>query len=165
MRQTVLKEYYCGGHTELTLSNKYGIFSASCDAVDEDADIATKWDGFRFCEYKIMIQTLKTKARFLQERAKGMRHLINMMDSDGKADESNDYLDVILKMERLAKIADCDAKNVREQARKMEEAYPAYTEYVLSERKRYNTLNENFNKELQTRLDTIEENSARDMEI
>lgn len=77
-QKTVYAEYDAEkGTTILTIQNKYGTFTAQCKVSEHDKDIQNRWDGFKFCEYKIYIQTLKTKHKKLLARAEAMEILYN----------------------------------------------------------------------------------------
>lgn len=77
MKQKIIYAEYDAekGTTVLTLQNKYGVFTAKCKTSYKDKDIQNRWDGFKFCEYKIHIQTLKAKHKKLLARAEAMEIL------------------------------------------------------------------------------------------
>jgi hypothetical protein len=68
------------GVSRMKKSNKYGTFEAVVKLQKEDSDIANRWDGIAFCEYKIDTMVAKKKMHILHERVNAIRAVIKAID-------------------------------------------------------------------------------------
>lgn len=138
MKQKILKaQYYPDtGHTQLKVHNKYGTFEAWVKVHPEDEEIENRWDGFKFCEYKIAIQTLKAKARVLLERVNGMAHLSRVLNKSGKMRWTDDIYPIEVLIDSQVNAAERDYLRVRNQYKMMEQRYPEFCEQILAERRK-----------------------------
>lgn len=64
------------GISKMVKSNRYGTFSATAEVHEEDKDIANRWDGLRFCEFKIDMQSERARANIFRERMNGVRNAL-----------------------------------------------------------------------------------------
>lgn len=64
------------GISKMVKSNRYGTFSATAEVHEEDKDIANRWDGLRFCEFKIDMQSERVRASIFRERMNGVRNAL-----------------------------------------------------------------------------------------
>lgn len=81
MKEVVLEASYDPetGVSTVTKQNKYGIFTACTKVSDHDLDVANRWDGIDFAEYKCDIKIEKARLRVLTERYNGALQLYNAL--------------------------------------------------------------------------------------
>lgn len=120
------------GVSRMKKSNKYGIFSAEAHVHPEDRGIENRWDGLRFCEYKIDIKTAKAKARILRERANGLKHAVASIVPP-EPDEEDYTWDKLLIQYTDAVMRAGEAETVYEH---MKKNYYSFVDGTLAERKR-----------------------------
>ena len=123
------------GFTNVTAENKYGTFHTFVHTEPEDFDIENRWDGFRFCDYKIYVETLKAKYKVLKERANGMATLVDRFCNSGRIDKSDNCLEDYKWICRQLGIARREAEEVKQQYENMKKNYPVYCDKVLQERR------------------------------
>lgn len=109
---------------------RYGKFRAGATPAEEDADIATEWDGYRFAEYQCDIQYMNERAKRFYERYLGARTMYNNLKNSGFSDE------VLKKMERQVKIARRDAAIARKECESVKQHYAPFCENVITDRKK-----------------------------
>lgn len=120
------------GVSRMKKSNKYGIFSAETHVHPEDKTIENRWDGLRFCEYKIDIKTAKVRSRILRERANGLKNAIaNIVPPE--PDEEDYTYDKLLIQYADASMRAGEAEVAYEH---MKRNYYSYVDICLNERKR-----------------------------
>lgn len=131
--QIIYAEYdKATGTSRMKKSNKYGIFCAEAHVHPEDKNIENRWDGLRFCEYKIEIKTAKVRSRILRERANGLKTAImNIVPPDpDEEDYTWDKL-VVQYMDAQARAADAE-----DAYRRLKRDYYDFVDACLEERKR-----------------------------
>lgn len=136
MKSTIVKSSWLeGDYAYVAKQTKYGIYEAIVDVNEEDRDIATEWDGYRFAEYKCDIQYLNERAKRFYERYLGIRMAYhNLIQS--MSDEEIASNETIAKLERQMKLAKRDAAIAREECESMREYYKYYCDHIIDERKR-----------------------------
>lgn len=135
MKQDVLEAWYDDGFTYLKVHTKYGNFSAWAECKEQDSDVQNKWDGYKFCEYKIELQILKAKYKIFQERANGMRQMLDycrIVSLDSWTDET---WSVIQGLEKQYKIAQYQTDALKKKYKEMEARYPKFCEDLLDLRR------------------------------
>lgn len=78
MKSRIIKaDYYPEtGLSILTKTSKYGTFTATAAVDSDDEDIANRWDGLAFAEYKVDTMIAKEKTDRLRERMIGIENAI-----------------------------------------------------------------------------------------
>lgn len=114
---------------------KYGTYFAEVIADEEDFDISTEWDGYRFASYKCDLQYMNEKAKRLYERYMGVRTAYNNL-TQMLTPEECEADPVLVKLQRQVAIAKRDAANARKLYKRMSEYYIPFTEDIIAERKR-----------------------------
>ena len=109
---------------------KYGEFRAIAIPAQEDLEIATEWDGYKFAEYQCDIQCMNERAKRFYERYLGARTAYNNLCQDN---DKNDP--ILLKLERQVKLARRDAAIAREECESVREHYKYYCDHIIDERK------------------------------
>lgn len=110
---------------------KYGTFRGIAVPVEEDLEIATEWDGYKFAEYQCDIQYMNERAKRFYERYLGMLTAYNNLLQE------NDKNDLILvKLKRQVNLAKRDAAIAREECQSMQVHYKAFCENVIADRKK-----------------------------
>lgn len=81
MKEVVLEACYDPetGVSTVTKQNKYGIFTAHAKVSEHDLDVANRWDGIDFAEYKCDIKVEKARLKVLSERYNGALQLYNAL--------------------------------------------------------------------------------------
>ena len=110
---------------------KYGEFRAMALSAEEDLEIATEWDGYKFAEYQCDIQYMNERAKRFYERYLGARAAYNNLCQDN---DKNDP--ILLKLERQVKLAKRDAAIARDECESMREYYNYYCDHIIDERKK-----------------------------
>ena len=110
---------------------KYGEFRSHAIPAEEDFEVATEWDGYKFAEYKCDVQYMNERAKRFYERYLGIRSAYNNLCQDN---DKNDP--ILLKLERQVKLAKRDAAIAREECESMREYYDYYCDHVIDERKK-----------------------------
>ena len=110
---------------------KYGEFRAMALSAEEDLEIATEWDGYKFAEYQCDIQHMNERAKRFYERYLGARTAYNNLCQDN---DKNDP--ILLKLERQVKLAKRDAAIARDECESMREYYNYYCDHIIDERKK-----------------------------
>ena len=72
-----------GRTTYVTTQTKYGTFHGKVTCADEDLDVQNELDGYIFAETKCNIQAYKRRAKFLEQRAIGIKHAYNVLKNSG----------------------------------------------------------------------------------
>lgn len=128
------------GVSTLIKMNKYGTFRATALVDDEDKPYANKWDGLRFCEYKIDTQVAHAKAVMLRERMNGIKAAIQSIVPP--AEEEEDYTYEKL----LAQYRDARRRYEDQYAKykSMKARYVEYTDAILHCRKEWRERIDNF---------------------
>lgn len=109
------------------IATKWGVFENQVHVKEEDKDIANQWDGIKFAEYLCMIDKFKAKGRFFQERANGIKHVLNI---------SKDNTDNTFMLERQYTLMMKESAAYYAMARKYKENYPEFVKKVLTERRK-----------------------------
>ena len=134
MKEQIVKAEYNPetGVSEMIKVNKYGCFHAKSVVHEEDADIANRWDGLRFCELKIDIEVAKAKATMLRERANGIRSAIMAIEPPEPGEEDYTFDKLLFQYQ--------DARNRYEDQytkyKRMKSMYHEIADTVLSTRRR-----------------------------
>lgn len=123
------------GLTEVIAENKYGRFSAQAVCFEEDFNVQNRWDGFRLCEYKIYLQTLKAKYRKLMDRADGMFQMFERFDFESNIFNDEQLTKIFDYMYKQVRTARNEAYKVKDQYEAMKKNYPMYCETILKERR------------------------------
>ena len=136
MKSTIVKSSWLeGDYAYVAKQTKYGIYEAIVDVNEEDRDIATEWDGYRFASYKCDLQYINERAKRLYERYLGIRMAYhNLIQS--MSDEEIASNETIAKLERQVKLAKRDAANARTLYKRMSEHYVPFTDAIIKERRR-----------------------------
>lgn len=111
------------GKTYMKITSEWGAFDATT-VCKEDAEDASAWTGFSFCEYKCVIKLWKAKARVYRERAKEDESLLKQLSEEDKQ--------IVLQSLRENLIR---ANYCKERSQLLKDGYLAYTAKTL-ERKR-----------------------------
>ena len=110
---------------------KYGTFKAWSIPAEEDFDIATEWDGYKFAEYKCDIAIANERAKRMWERYLGIRTAYyNLCQGNDKADP------ILSKLERQMYLAKRDAKIARQECDSMRQHFKPFCDNVIADRKR-----------------------------
>ena len=139
MRQTILCADYdeTDGSTYLKISNKYGTFHAFAEIDPVDEDIENRWDGFKFCEYKIHLKTLQAKIKKFKERLKGMDILLNSLAPQIK--EIGEYgdaqFDLYYAGEKQRNIFARELAKLEQEYKQKMEQYPNFCNMILNQRR------------------------------
>lgn len=144
MKQNVIFANYHEktGETILVLQNKYGTFTAKAQVHEKDRDIQNRWDGFKFCEYKIRIKTLKAKYKKLMARLEGMQILEERWCDWSFYKERNEDCYCLEDFETAAflfsqvRAAHKEAEEVKREYKALEEKYVELSEALLDERRK-----------------------------
>lgn len=129
------------GISTVSIGTPWGVFTESVIRHEDDKDVANRWDGCRFANYKCIADKYAAKGRAFLERAKGIEHAMNVWLGTGRA---TDY--TMLKMfRRQAEIAAREGHRCITVANKMREDYNDYVEEVLSNRRKFRDKKENSN--------------------
>ena len=125
------------GIYELTIANKWGVFSATATCSDEDWDMISRWTGLNLCQYKISIQILKAKAKAFEQRSFGIDHAANVI---WKAQQQSEYRYkddmAIIDMRCVAENMMNEANRMRAKAQKLKDNYQAYAQYLLDTKRK-----------------------------
>ena len=139
MKGTILYAEYdeATGISKVIKQTKYGTFTRSVRVHPEDADIANPHDGCYFAELKCDIAAYQQRAKFMQERAKGITHVFNVLSH---ADIQQDPYIQEMKEEwyKLAHQADIAWKNAEdafETYHILKDAYTALVDQTLRQRR------------------------------
>ena len=111
MKGKILNAYNVGRRTYITKQTKYGTFHSKVTCADEDMDVKNDLDGYAFAEQKCDIQSFKLRAKYLEQRAIGVRHAYNVLFKSGI--DENDI--TLKKLKRQIKIAEREAAIAKEQ--------------------------------------------------
>lgn len=137
MKTKIINHFYRDTITYLCVSNKYGIFEACAYPEDGDMDIVNRWDGYKFCEYKIQLQIMKVKIKKYKERLKGMDILLNSLAPQIK--EIGEYgdaqFDLYYAGEKQRNILARDLDNLEQQYKRRMREYPKFCEKILNKRR------------------------------
>ena len=95
-----------GRTTHVTTQTKYGTFYGKVTCADEDLDVQNELDGYIFAETKCNIQAYKRRAKFLEQRAIGIKHAYNVLKNSGISVDDP----VMKKLNRQVKIAQREAE-------------------------------------------------------
>lgn len=135
MKGTILyADYdYADGVTVVTKSTKYGTFTKSVKVHPQDQDIANKYDGWYFAEMKCDIAAYKQRAKYLQERAKGIKHAYNVLQNAYKNSESPE----LEALYRQVVVAQNLADTARETYEILKSSYYVIIESALKRRREF----------------------------
>ncbi len=134
MKEQIVKAEYDPetGVSEMVKVNKYGCFRATAVVHPEDKSVANRWDGLRFCEFKIDTEVAKAKAAMLRERANGIRAAIMAIEPPEPGEDDYTFDKMLVQYQ--------DARNRYEEQyakyKKMKEQYHNLVDIVLEERAR-----------------------------
>ena len=147
MKNKILESNYDKdtGVSTVTIESKWGTFTHSVVAQDEDKDIANRWDGCRFAHYLCTADMLKAKGKAFVERANGMNHAANVL-ADIRYNKNwrypdAAYGDAILDLRIQAEVAEDYGRECISRAREMKKNYLSYVEDILTKRRK---LRENY---------------------
>lgn len=135
MKELVVKSEYDPetGVSEMIKSNKYGCFSAVAVVHAEDRPYANKWDGLRFCEYKIDTQVAHAKAVMLRERANGIKAAIQSIEPPAEGEEDYTYEKLVAQYQDARRRYEAQYAKYKS----MRERYAEYAETILQCRKEW----------------------------
>ena len=137
MKGTILYAKYDEGTgvSTVTKQTKYGTFTRSVRVHPQDEDIANQYDGCYFAELKCDIAAYKERAKFMQERAKGILHAYNVLSrADLQAGiDSEEIWDLV---KRQADIAKNIADQTYETYKILKDSYGALIEATLRQRRK-----------------------------
>lgn len=142
MKNKILESSYDKdtGVSTVTIESKWGTFTRSVVAQDEDKDIANRWDGCRFAHYLCTADMLKAKGKAFVERANGMNHAANVLA--GIRYDTNwlypdvGYGDAILDLRIQAEVAEDYGRECISRAKEMKQNYLSYVEDILTKRRK-----------------------------
>lgn len=125
------------GMSVITKATKYGEFTATTKVSEEDKDVANRWDGQRFAEYKCDLKALKRKADIMYIRYEGVQNAYNNMYETlyNLADRSLDAEYMMYLMERQADHAYRQYEDAQNKYKAMCDNYKVYCDSVLQERR------------------------------
>ena len=129
------------GISTVTKATKYGEFTASTKVADDDKDVANRWDGQRFAEYKCDLQALKKKVSIMAARYDGIQNAYNNL-YDSLANAARYDINVDYIMYQLSRQADHAYRQYEEAYNKyqfMTNNYNHYCASVLQERRKLRT--------------------------
>lgn len=118
------------GWSSVQKATPYGTFYESVHVHPEDEDIANAWDGMRFAELKCDIEAAKEKAKWMRQRAIGVRIALQNLDNAGTNDSHT--LD---NLERQVWAFEREADKYKEIYEEMRDSYPAFTQMILDRRR------------------------------
>lgn len=135
-RQILIADYNeDSGVSFLKVHTKYGTFSAFAICAKEDRPYQNRYDGFKICEYKIMVKALRAKYHALQERANGIKDVCTRFqkagwtDKDEQLDAAHDWF------AWQGEVAQREADKVKAQYKVLEENFKDYAAKVVRDRK------------------------------
>ena len=132
MKGKILNARRDGKQTYITKQTKYGTFQGQVKLADEDKDVESDFEGYNFAEIKCDIQALKTKMKFFEQRALGIKHAYNVLLKSGVQEKD----EVMRKLARQLKIAERDAKDLKEKYTKSQDNFKNYVELCLEVRRK-----------------------------
>ena len=115
------------GVSRVTKGSRYGVFTGVACVSDEDLDIANKWDGQMFAEFKADIQIQRARVKAFYQRSLALNYVFDAMDDDG----SKTYK----KLGRQARIAKRKYEEEKKRLERMTEQYPTMCDAVLKTRR------------------------------
>lgn len=118
------------GWSSVQKATPYGTFWGDVFVHPEDQDIANAWDGMRFAEMKCDIQAAKEKAKYMRQRAIGVKIALQNLDAAGVNDPQT--LD---NLERQVWAFEREANKYKEIYEEMRDAYPTFTQMILDRRR------------------------------
>lgn len=121
------------GISTVSIDTSWGVFTESAILHEEDKDVANRWDGCRFANYKCIADKYAAKGHAFLERAKGIEHAANVWLGTGR---TTDYT-MLRTFHRQAEIAAREGHNCISIANKMRKDYNDYVEEVLSNRRKF----------------------------
>ena len=130
----------------VTKATPYGTYTAATKVAAEDRDVMTSWDGFHFCEMKCDIQAMHEKSKRLYQRAIGIQNALKALDNQTKLNPDLDPYTLDM-LGRQADVAFKEAKQCKEIYKEMRDAYPAYTQIKLNQRRKLRDKVEKINPE------------------
>lgn len=145
MKDKIVDSFYNDyGCTYLCIENKYGVFEACVQVAPEDEDIANRWDGFKFCEYKIHLQVLKAKIKRFKQRLKGMDILLNSLAPQIKdiGEYGDAQLDLYYAGEYQRNILAKEIANLEKEYKEKMKNYPVFCEKILAQRRELRNRND-----------------------
>ena len=120
------------GVSNITISSKWGTFSATAKVNEVDWDIRSEFTGLEFAEFKAYIKLLKAKARAYKERANGIYEAVAVLDTKYKQMESFSF--TFMQKDSLLMVA----KNLEKKSKETYDAvevlrtfYPDYCKEML----------------------------------
>lgn len=141
MKGTILYAEYDEGTGISTVikQTKYGTFTRSVRVHDQDKDIANEYDGCYFAELKCDIAAYQQRAKYLLERAKGIKHAFNVLSY---ADTQRDpYIDEMkeewYQLYHQMDIAYKVAEEAMDTYHVLKESYDALIEQTLRQRRNF----------------------------
>lgn len=139
MKGTILYAEYdeATGISKVIKQTKYGTFTRSVRVHPEDQDVANQYDGCLFAEMKCDIAAYQEKAKFMQERAKGIMHAFNVLSyADAQKDPyMNEMKEEWYQLFHQADIAGKLADDARETYEILRDSYNAFIEQTLRQRR------------------------------
>lgn len=121
------------GISTVSIDTPWGVFTESAILHEEDKDVANRWDGCRFANYKCIADKYAAKGHAFLERAKGIEHAVNVWLGTYR---TTDYT-MLKAFRRQAEIAAREGHNCISVANKMRKDYNDYVEEVLSNRRKF----------------------------
>ena len=125
------------GISTVTKATKYGEFTASTKVADDDKDVANRWDGPRFAEFKCDLKAMKRKANILYQRYEGVQNAYNnlydTMAAAARGDINVDY--IMYLFSRQADHAYHQYEEAQEAYDRMCDYYDYYCSSTLEARK------------------------------
>lgn len=129
MKETIIDATYNDkiGVSRVTKGSRYGVFTGVACVSDEDLDVANKWDGQMFAEFKADIKIQKARVKALYQRSFALNYVFDAMDDDG----SKTYK----KLGRQALIAKRKYEAEKKRLDRMVDYYPEMCDAVLKTRR------------------------------
>lgn len=139
MKGTILYAKYdeTTGISKVIKQTKYGTFTRSVKVHPEDKDVANQYDGCYFAELKCDIAAYQQRAKFMQERAKGITHAFNVLSyADAQRDPyMDDMKEEWYALAHQADLAWKRAEDAEDTYHILKDAYNALIEQTLRQRR------------------------------
>lgn len=145
MKGKVIDSQYLPGYSSyVAKQTKYGTFYSEIFLQDEDKDIDNSFDGCRIAEFDCNIKMAKEKAKWMRQRAIGVRvaytNILNSIQKESNLDKN----DVVLqKLEQQVQNAFNEADRAKEYYERMKDYRPIYIENLLKRRRETRNLIKN----------------------
>lgn len=141
MKGKILNAKIQGRTTNVTKQTKYGTFHGRVTCADEDMDVQNELDGYLFAEAKCNCQAYRKRAKYLEQRAIGIKHAYNVLKNSGIGIDDP----VMQKLNRQIKIAYREADKAKEVYESYELYYNNLITSSIATRRKIKEMNKNKN--------------------